>query len=111
MAPGDCFDVVQAEIDKLLTQARGNRFKAVNLGFQRMWASGLITDRGVERLGKVNLAIIGAEQGKHAPADVVARLDRLYLDALADPEGSAVGMTMIGVAHSARTNQIAILAG
>jgi hypothetical protein len=39
-----------------------------------------------KRLETVSLAIIGAEQGKHSPEEVVAKLDKLYLEALADPD-------------------------
>ena len=86
MAPGDYIDVVRSEVGSLLKQTGGNPLKAVNLGFRRMRDDGLITDNDLKRLQKVSLIVISAEQGKHTQQEAVAKLDKLYLEAAADPE-------------------------
>jgi hypothetical protein len=111
VAPGDYIEVVEAEIDRLLKEANGNRLKAINKGFEQMRAIGLITDPDLKRLEKVSLAIIGVEEGKYPAKDIVTKLDKLYLEAVADPQSSTMGTTMIGVTYSARTNKTASLAG
>lgn len=111
MASGDYIDVVKAEVDSLLKRTNGNRLKAVNLGFKRMRDSGLITDNDLKRLEKVSLVVISAEQGKYTQQEAVAKLDRLYLEAAADPESSSMGTTMIGVTYSARSSQSGRLGG
>jgi hypothetical protein len=111
MSPGDYIDVIRAEVDRLLLQTHGNRLKALSLGFKRMVESGLITDRDLKRLEKVSIVIMSVEQGKYSSHEAVAKLDKLYLEALADPGASSMGATMIGVTYSARTNQNASAAG
>jgi hypothetical protein len=111
VAPGDTIEVVEAEIDRLLKEANGNRLKAINKGFEQMRANGLITDPDLKRLEKVSLTVIGVEEGKYPAKDAVAKLDKLYLEALADPQSSTMGATMIGVTYSARSNKTASLAG
>jgi hypothetical protein len=113
MSPGDYVDVVRAEVDRILEQNGGKRYKykAVNAGFRRMLEGGLITESDLKPLDRVSLAVIGVEQGKQSAGEAVARLDKLYLEALEDPHGSSMGATMIGVTYSARTNQTASAAG
>jgi len=105
MAPGDYIDVLRIEIANALKAAGGSRRKAVSAGLKRMLGEGLITASDLKRLEIASAAIFQAEQAKRAPADTVAKLDRLYLEALADPGSSSMGTTMIGLTYSARTNQ------
>jgi hypothetical protein len=106
MAPGDYIDVVRAEIERALKEAGGSRQKAVSAGLKRMQVSGLITESDLKRLKIASAAVFQAENGKRAPAETVSKLDRLYLEALADPGSSVMGTTMIGMTYSARTNVV-----
>lgn len=111
MSPGDYIVVVEAEIESLLRQAGGNRLKAINLGFKRLRAEDLITDADLKRLEKVSLLVIGVEQGKYKAEDAVAKLDKLYIEALADAQSSTMGTTMIGVSYSQKNKQTAAFFG
>jgi CHAT domain-containing protein len=66
----------------------------------------LAPDRDLKRLKIASAAVFQAENGKRAPAETVSKLDRLYLEALADPGSSVMGTTMIGMTYSARTNVV-----
>lgn len=111
VSPGDLIDVIQAEVDRTLEEAKGDRRKAVNLGLQRMRANGLITNADLQRLEKACLIIFSVDAGKRSQPDAAAELDALYLDAVRDPESSSMGATMIGVMYSARNRQTAAAAG
>lgn len=111
VAPGDCIDAIRAEVDRTLKQTGGNRLKAINLGFRRMHSSGLITNSDLKRLEKASLIIFAVDAGKQSQEDGAEALDKLYLDAVADPESSTMGTTMVGVTYSARTKQTAAAAG
>jgi hypothetical protein len=111
MSPGDYIDVVLAEIDRLLEQTGGNQLKAINLGFARMRDSGLITEADLKRMEKVAVIIAGVGESKTTSEEAAARLDKLYLEALADPQASSTGATMIGVMYSQRSKQAGEAAG
>jgi hypothetical protein len=104
VAPGDYIHVIQSELDRILRETNGNRLKALTLGFERIRQSGLITETDLRRLERVAVTIMGVEQGKQSMPDAVARLDALYLEAVADPDATLMGTTMIGVTYSARTS-------
>jgi hypothetical protein len=108
---GDCIDVVGAEMAAVMAQAGGNVLKAVQIGLGRMHASGLITDADLARLEKVSVIVLTVEEGKRKPEDAATELDRIYLEALADPSSSTMGVTMIGTTYSARSKQTAAAAG
>jgi hypothetical protein len=55
ISPGDLVSVIQAEADRTIKEAGGNRQKAINLGFRRMYTNGLITDTDLKRLEHVSL--------------------------------------------------------
>ena len=97
---------VRKLIERALREAGGSRLKAVSAGLKRMQESGLITEGDLKRLKIASAAVFHAENGRRPPADTVAKLDRLYRDALADPGSSVMGTTMIGMTYSARTNVV-----
>ena len=111
MSPADYIEAVQAEIDRVLEEVDGDQRKAFSSGFARMRQEGLITDSDVKRLETMSIALIEVEHGKHPAAEVVPKLHKLYLEALADPAGSATGATILGLSYSARSNQTGKLAG
>jgi hypothetical protein len=111
VSPGDLIDAIQAEVDRTLKEAKGNRRKAVNLGLQRMHVNGLITHADLRRLEKACLIIFSVDAGKKSQHNAVSELDALYLDAVRDPESSTMGTTMVGVMYSARNKQTAAAAG
>jgi hypothetical protein len=111
VSPADCIDGIRAEVDRTLKQAGGNRLKAIKLGFGRMHASGLITTADLKRLERASLIIFSVDAGKTSQEDGAEELDRLYLAAVADPESSTMGTTMVGVTYSARSKTTAQLAG
>jgi len=106
VSPSDLVDAIREEVDRMLKEAGGNRRKAINAGLRRMHASGLITSADLKRLEKVSLIVLEVEAGKRSQEDGVAVLDRLYLDAVKDPDGSSMGSTMTGVMYSARSKQM-----
>jgi hypothetical protein len=107
VASGDYIDAIQVEVDRTLKRAGGNRHKAINLGFHRMLSSGLITNSDLKRLEKASLIVFAVDAGKQSHADGAEALDKLYLDAIVDPESSTMGTTIIGATYSARTKQTA----
>ena len=107
VSPGDLVDAIREEVDRMLKEAGGNRRKAFNAGLQRMHSSGLITNADLKRLEKVGLIVLEVAAGKRSHEEGAAALDRLYLDAVKDAEGSLMGSTMIGVTYSARRKQVA----
>lgn len=111
MSPGDYIDVIGAEIDRLLAETGGNRMKAINLGFARMKDAGIITAADQKRMEKVAVIIDGARKEKTTSEAAAAQLDKLYLEALADPQASSTGATMIGVMYSQRSKQAGEAAG
>jgi hypothetical protein len=111
VSPGDLVDVVRAEFDRTLKEAGGNQLEAFNLGIRRMHASHLVTDSDLKRLEEAASIIFSVEAGKTSTQDAVAALDTLYLDAIRDPESSAMGATMIGGMYSRRRRDGARVAG
>ncbi len=111
VSPGDLISVIQEEADRTITEAGGNRQKAVNLGFRRMFKNGLITKTDLKRLEKVNLIVFRVEAGKQSSEDASAAIDTLFRESLDDPTSSETGSTMVGVSYSARNSTVAPGAG
>lgn len=111
ISPGDLSSVIQEEADRTIKEAEGNRQKAVNLGFRRMHANGLITDTDLKRLEKVSLIVFQVEAGSQSSEDASAAIDTLFRESLDDPTSSEMGSTMIGVSYSARNSTVAPAVG
>ena len=111
ISPGDLISVIQEETDRTVKEAGGNRQKAINLGFRRMHANGLITDTDLKRLKHVSLIVFQVEARKQSPEDASAAIHKLFRESLDDPASSEMGSTIIGVSYSARNSTVAPAAG
>jgi len=109
--PSDYIDAIRDEVDRTLREAGGNRLKATRLGVERVYSSGLITTSDLKRLNKASVIVFEVDAGKRSQEEGAGALERLYREAVADPEASEMGATMVGVTYSARTNQTAAGAG
>jgi hypothetical protein len=107
LSPGDLSSVIKEEADRTIKEARGNRQKAINLGFRRMRANGLITDADLKRLERVSLIVFKVEAGKQSQKDGAAAIDTLFRKSLDDPMSSEMGSTMVGATYSARNSTVA----
>ena len=107
ISPGDLSSVILEEADRTIKQAKGNRQRAINLGFRRMRANGLITDTDLKRLEKVSLILFKVDGGKQSSEQASAEIDKLFRESLDDPASSEMGSTMVGVTYSARNSTVA----
>ena len=107
ISPGDLVSVIQDEAQKAIKAAGGNRQKAMDLGFRRMRANGLITDSDLKRMKKVSLIVFQAEAGKQPQDKAAAAIDAIFRESLADPTASEMGSTMVGVTYAARNSTVA----
>jgi hypothetical protein len=106
MAPGDLFDLVHSEVENTLRAADGNQRKAINLGLRRMHDSGLITNTDVRNLEKASLIVFSVQTGHQSAEEGAGELDALHRDAVANPESSTMGTTMVGGTYSARSKKV-----
>lgn len=109
ISSADLVDAVQSEIQKLLKQAGGNRAKAVKIAFGRLRGKGLLSDSDMARCDALMRILFDVDGKKCSQHEAVARLDKLYQEAVVDPEATQLGVSMVGGTYSkAQDRSVAI---
>ena len=64
ISPGDLASVIEQEVRHTIKDAKGDRHRAVDLGFRRMQRDHLLTEADVKRLEQVSLVVFQVEAGE-----------------------------------------------
>lgn len=107
IAPGDLALFIEQEARRTIEHAKGDRRRAIDLGFRRMQRGHLLNDADLKRLEQVSLVVFQVERGKQPPEKASAILQALHRESLDDPEASDLGSAMIGASYSARNSTVA----
>jgi len=92
IATGDLCAATQDAVHSIHREARGDQYKAIELGLNRMKENGLINSDETEHLLTLIAAVRDSSGEKFVPSAVAQRSRDFYYMLLADPQSSPVAL-------------------
>lgn len=89
---GDLYAATQDAVHSIHREARGDQYKAIELGLNRMQENGLINSNETEHLLALMAAVRDSSGEKFVPSTVAQRARDFYYMLLADPQSSPVAL-------------------